>query len=510
MLLEVFNNRFSQVAEHMGHVLESTAHSVNIKERLDFSCALFDAEGRLIANAPHMPVHLGSMGASVTHVLSEVGDLRDGDVYLINSPYAGGTHLPDITAVSPWISAQGELQYFVASRAHHADVGGIAPGSMPANSTHIDDEGVLLDNLRVVRDGQFDTQALRHALGSARWPSRNIDRNLSDIRAQIASLREGARQLAQMRARFGAQTVARYMRAVRDNAAQCVRTVLRGLDGGHCTLTLDNGLVIAVSITVDRDTGSAVIDFSGSGGVHDGNFNAPLAVTRAATLYVLRTLVAHDIPLNDGCLCPVKLIVPPGSFLNPVYPAAVVAGNVETSQCVTNALYSALGVMASAQGTMNNLTFGNARVQYYETIAGGTGAGDGFDGAHAVQSHMTNSRLTDAEVLESRLPVRIRSFSQRTNSGGRGKWCGGDGVVRHLEFLEDVDCAILSGFRDSGPKGLRGGERGLPGENVVYRGDGSRDVLAGVASTRLAAGDALLIRTPGGGGYGVIDDASEG
>ncbi|MEO0615034.1 MAG: hydantoinase B/oxoprolinase family protein [Pseudomonadota bacterium] len=505
--LEVFNNRFRQVAEHMGHVLERTAHSVNIRERLDFSCALFDGQGRLIANAPHMPVHLGSMGASVRHVIdARAGDLAPGDVIALNSPYAGGTHLPDITLVQAVPDDAGATFCYLATRAHHADVGGIAPGSMPADSRHIDDEGVLIDNLRIVRGGRFDTETLTSVLTGLEHPARNVARNLADLRAQVAALSEGVRQVDAMRDQFGAGRVSEFMAAVHDNAAGCVRRALRGRRGGSAQLELDNGLVIRARIAIDGD--HAHVDFTGSSAQHEGNFNAPLAVTRAAVLYVLRTLVDHDIPLNDGCLAPVTLTVPEGSFLNPAPPAAVVAGNVETSQCVTNALYAALGVMANAQGTMNNLTFGNDAVQYYETIAGGTGAGADFDGAHAVQSHMTNSRLTDTEVLEARLPVRVVAFHIRRGSGGAGAHRGGDGVVRRLLMTEPVTVSILSGFRSRAPSGLACGEPGMPGNNRVIRASGDEETLSGVASATLAAGDAIQIETPGGGGYGVAQPAS--
>ena len=499
--LEVFNNRFRQVAEHMGHVLERTAHSVNIRERLDFSCALFDGQGRLIANAPHMPVHLGSMGASVRHVIEARADsLAPGDVIALNSPYAGGTHLPDITLVQAVPDEAGGTFCYLATRAHHADVGGIAPGSMPADSRYIDEEGVLIDNLRIVRGGRFDAETLTRVFTDLEYPARNVARNLADLRAQVAALSEGVRQVLAMRAHFGAERVTEFMAAVHDNAAGCVRRALRGREGGSAQLVLDNGLVIRVRITIDGD--KAHVDFTGSSAQHEGNFNAPLAVTRAAVLYVLRTLVDHDIPLNDGCLAPVSLTVPEGSFLNPAAPAAVVAGNVETSQCVTNALYAALGVMANAQGTMNNLTFGNESVQYYETIAGGTGAGADFDGADAVQSHMTNSRLTDTEVLEARLPVRVVTFHVRRGSGGAGRHRGGDGVVRELRMTAPVTVSILSGFREHGPAGLAGGDPGMPGSNCIVRASGAETPLAGVASAALDAGDAIRIVTPGGGGYG--------
>lgn len=499
--LEVFNNRFRQVAEHMGHVLERTAHSVNIRERLDFSCALFDGQGRLIANAPHMPVHLGSMGASVRHVIdARAGELAPGDVIALNSPYAGGTHLPDITLVQAVPDDAGGTFCYLATRAHHADVGGIAPGSMPANSRYIGEEGVLIDNLRIVHGGRFDAETLTRVLTDLEHPARNVARNLADLRAQVAALSEGVRQVETMCTQFGAERVTAFMAAVHDNAAGCVRRALQGRAGGSSELELDNGLVIRVRVTIDGD--QAHVDFTGSSGQHTGNFNAPLAVTRAAVLYVLRTLVDHDIPLNDGCLAPVSLTVPAGSFLNPAAPAAVVAGNVETSQCVTNALYAALGVMAHAQGTMNNVTFGNDAVQYYETIAGGAGAGADFDGADAVQSHMTNSRLTDTEVLEARLPVRVVKFHIRRGSGGTGQQRGGHGVVRELLMTESVTVSLLSGFRVRAPAGLAGGGSGVSGRNCVVRASGVEESLSGVATVGLGAGDAIRIETPGGGGYG--------
>ncbi|MEL7311394.1 MAG: hydantoinase B/oxoprolinase family protein [Pseudomonadota bacterium] len=502
-LLEIFNRRFTLVAEHMGHVLEKTAQSVNIRERLDYSCALFDATARLIANAPHMPVHLGSMGASVQHVLDSVPDLAAGDVYLINSPYAGGTHLPDITAVRPWFNEQGQLKFFLASRAHHADVGGLTPGSMPAMSRSIDEEGILFENFPLVREGELRDQALLEHLGAGRLPARAPDRNLSDLRAQLASLQEGSDQLNQLIEHFGESTVTRYMHHVFDNARGAVSRIIHGLSGGQATVVLDDDSRVQVALKTSADR--LVVDFSGTSPQHPTNFNAPSAVARASVLYFMRVMANRDIPLNDGCLADVELRVPSGSMLDPQPPAAVVAGNVETSQAITNALFAAAGVLAHGQGTMNNLTFGNERVQYYETIAGGSGAGDGFDGAAVVQTHMTNSRCTDPEILESRLPVRLLEFSLRHGSGGCGRWSGGDGAIRRIEALEPMSMSILSSNRTQRPHGLEGGDPGTPGANRIIRKNGQTEDLAGVASADLDVGDRIEILTPGGGGFGRPD-----
>ncbi|WP_351224365.1 hydantoinase B/oxoprolinase family protein [Streptomyces sp. NPDC002133] len=504
VLLEVFNNLFMAIAEQMGVRLENTAHSVNIKERLDFSCALFDAEGNLIANAPHIPVHLGSMGESIKEVLRRnAGDLRPGDVYAINDPYHGGTHLPDVTVVTPVFDADGtELRFLVASRGHHAEIGGITPGSMPAFSRTIHEEGVLFDNWLLVRDGRLREAETRDLLTGAPHPSRDPDTNLADLRAQIAANEKGISELARMVDEFGLDVVQAYMRHVRNNAEESVRRILADLSDGSYRYETDGGASIEVALSVDREARSAVLDFTGTSPQQPGNFNAPKSVVMAAVLYVFRTLVADDIPLNSGCLEPLEVRVPEGSMLAPTYPAATVAGNVETSQAVTGALYAALGVQAEGSGTMNNVTFGNDRVQYYETVASGSGAGDGFDGADAVQTHMTNSRLTDPEVLEWRYPVRVDAFSVRDGSGGAGTWRGGNGVVRRIRFLEPMTVALLTGHRRVRPYGMAGGEPGALGANAVERADGTVEDLRGVDSVEVRSGDVLVVRTPGGGGYG--------
>ncbi|SCG00680.1 5-oxoprolinase (ATP-hydrolysing), partial [Streptomyces sp. MnatMP-M17] len=459
VLLEVFNSLFMAIAEQMGVRLENTAHSVNIKERLDFSCALFDAEGNLIANAPHIPVHLGSMGESIKEVLRRnEGTLRPGDVYAINDPYHGGTHLPDVTVVTPVFDEAGErVRFLVASRGHHAEIGGITPGSMPAFSRTVHEEGVLFDNWLLVRDGRFREAETRRLLTTARHPSRDPGTNLADLRAQIAANEKGIAELARMVDQFSIEVVQAYMGHVRRNAEESVRRIVAGLHDGSYRYTTDGGAVIEVALKVDRAARGAVLDFTGTSPQLPGNFNAPKSVVMAAVLYVFRTLVADDIPLNSGCLEPLEVRVPEGSMLAPVYPAATVAGNVETSQAVTGALYAALQVQAEGSGTMNNLTFGNDRVQYYETVAGGSGAGDGFDGADAVQTHMTNSRLTDPEVLEWRFPVRVDAFAVRDGSGGAGRWHGGDGVVRRIRFLEPMTVTLLTGHRKVPPYGMAGG-----------------------------------------------------
>ena len=503
VLLEVFNNLFMAIAEQMGVRLENTAHSVNIKERLDFSCALFDADGNLIANAPHIPVHLGSMGESIKEVLRRrAGDLRPGDVYAVNDPYHGGTHLPDVTVVTPVFGPAGDLRFLVASRGHHAEIGGITPGSMPAFSRTVHEEGVLFDNWLLVRDGRLREEETRALLTGAAYPSRDPDTNLADLRAQIAANEKGIEELGKMVDQFGLDVVQAYMRHVRDNAEESVRRIVAGLRDGSCRYETDGGAVIEVAVRVDRERRSAVLDFTGTSAQLPGNFNAPKSVVMAAVLYVFRTLVDDDIPLNSGCLEPLEVRVPDGSMLAPEYPAATVAGNVETSQAVTGALYAALGVQAEGSGTMNNLTFGNDRVQYYETVASGSGAGDGFDGADAVQTHMTNSRLTDPEILEWRYPVRVDAFEVRAGSGGRGAWHGGDGVVRRIRFLEPVTVALLTGHRRVPPYGMAGGAPGTLGENTVERADGTVERLGGVDTTEVGPDDVLVLRTPGGGGYG--------
>jgi 5-oxoprolinase (ATP-hydrolysing) len=506
VLLEVFNNLYMSIAEQMGATLANTAHSVNIKERLDFSCALFDGDGNLIANAPHMPVHLGSMGASVRAVIdANHGRMSPGDAWMLNDPYAGGTHLPDITVITPVFDAEGrKVLFYTGSRGHHADVGGITPGSMPPDSRHIEEEGVLISNFLLVQDGKFRETETRELFSSTQHPARNIDQNIADLRAMIAANRKGAMELERMIGQFGLNVVQAYMRHVQDNAEAAVRRVIDHLHDSRFSYEMDHGAVIRVAIRLDTARRSAVIDFTGTSPQGNDNFNAPLAVTMAAVLYVFRSLVDDDIPLNAGCLRPLEVIVPPGTLLNPRHPAAVVAGNVETSQCVTDALYGALGVMGASQGTMNNFTFGNARHQYYETIAGGSGAGDGFDGTSCVQTHMTNSRLTDPEVLEWRYPVRLDSFAIRHGSGGAGRWCGGDGGIRRMRFLEPMTAAILSGHRRVPPYGMNGGSPGLTGRNAVERADGRVTELDACTSVEMQPDDIFIIETPGGGGYGPV------
>ncbi len=504
VMLEVFNNLFMSVAEQMGARLENTAYSVNIKERLDFSCAVFDPAGNLVANAPHMPVHLGSMGESVRTILREnAGKMRKGDVYMLNDPYNGGTHLPDITVVTPVFDAAGEqILFYVASRGHHADVGGRTPGSMPPDSHTLDEEGVLIDNFQLVDQGHFREQALRELLGSGRYPARNPTQNIADLQAQIAANEKGVEEIGRVIDQFGLDVVHAYMRHVQDNAEEQVRRVIDVLHDGEFTYEMDNGAQVTVRITIDREARTADLDFSGSSEQRPDNFNAPSAVCRAAVLYVFRTLVADAIPLNAGCLKPIGIEIPEGAMLNPRHPGAVVAGNVETSQVITDALYGALGVQAAAQGTMNNLTFGNARYQYYETICGGAGAGPDFDGQSAIHTNMTNSRLTDPEVLEWRFPVRVRDFRIRRGSGGQGAHRGGDGTVRRLEFREAMTAAILSNRRKVPPFGLNGGEPGATGRNAIERADGTTEVLGSTDRRELKAGDVIVIATPGGGGFG--------
>ena len=507
VMLEVFNNLFMNIAEQMGLRLQNTAYSVNIKERLDFSCALFDAEGQLIANAPHMPVHLGSMSESIRTVIARNPAMQPGDVYVLNDPYHGGTHLPDVTVVTPVYLQQGDAKpsFYVASRGHHADIGGSTPGSMPPFSTTIDEEGVLFDNFLLVRGGRLREAELRSQLGSGAWPARNPDQTIADLRAQIAANEKGVQELHAMVAQFGRPTVAAYMQHVQDNAEESVRRVITALKDGAFELPLDNGAVIRVAVTVDAAAREAHIDFSGTSGQLPNNFNAPKAVTMAAVLYVFRTLVDDDIPLNAGCLKPLQVTVPEGCMLNPRPPAAVVAGNVETSMCVTNALFGALGVMAASQCTMNNFTFGNERHQYYETISGGSGAGPGFDGTSVVQTHMTNSRLTDPEVLEFRFPVRLDSYAIRAGSGGAGRWRGGDGGVRRVRFLEAMTASILSNGRRHPAFGMAGGAPGQLGVNRVERADGRVEPLDHIGQVDMQPGDVFVVETPGGGGYGPVD-----
>jgi len=504
--LEIFNNLYMAIAEQMGEVLRNTAHSVNMKERLDFSCAVFDGQGGLVANAPHMPVHLGSMSESVKAVLRDNPEMADGDVFALNAPYNGGTHLPDVTVVTPVFlkPADPAPLFFVASRGHHADIGGIAPGSMPPGSTHVEEEGVLIDNMRLVAGGRFAEREITELLTKVRYPARNPARNIADLKAQVAACEMGVRKLRAMVDDFGLDVVRAYMEHVQRNAARAVARVIGILNDGRFACEMDNGAVIRVAISVDRAQRRARIDFTGTSPQTPDNFNAPRAVTTAAVLYVFRCLVADDIPLNDGCLEPLEIVVPEGSILDPAYPAAVAAGNVETSQAVVDALFGALGVVAAAQGTMNNFTFGNAGHQYYETICGGAGAGPDFDGASAVHTHMTNSRLTDVEVLESRHPVRIERFAIRPGSGGTGKHRGGDGVIREVRFLEPMTAAILANRRRVPPFGLAGGAPAKPGRTCVRRADGRCEELTYADETMLDAGDVIIIETPGGGGFGRV------
>ncbi|HYD57688.1 MAG TPA: hydantoinase B/oxoprolinase family protein [Burkholderiales bacterium] len=509
VMLEVFNNLYMSIAEQMGLRLQNTAYSVNIKERLDFSCALFDAEGNLIANAPHMPVHLGSMGESIKAVMRlNAGRMKPGNVYVLNAPYNGGTHLPDVTVITPvWKTEQkdaskNEVLFYVGSRGHHADIGGLTPGSMPASSKVVEEEGVLIDNFLLVEEGRFREKETIKLLRSGRYPARNVQQNIADLQAQVAANEKGVQELKRMIEYFGLDVVQAYMRHVQDNAEESVRRVLGVLKDGAFKLPMDCGAQIAVSIRISPDRRSAIVDFAGTSPQLPNNFNAPSAVAMAAVLYVFRTLVDDDIPLNAGCLKPLEVRIPEGSMLRPRYPAAVVAGNVETSQCVTDALYGALGVLAASQGTMNNFTFGNERYQYYETVAGGSGAGPGFDGTDVVQTHMTNSRLTDPEVLEWRFPVLLESFEIRHGSGGAGQWRGGNGAIRRVRFLEPMTAAILSGHRTIRPHGMAGGAPGQAGRNYVIRAGGNKTELGPFDETQLAAGDVFVIETPGGGGYG--------
>jgi 5-oxoprolinase (ATP-hydrolysing) len=508
--LEIFNNLFMAIAEEMGVALQSTATSVNIKERLDFSCALFDASGALIANAPHIPVHLGSMGESIRTIIETRGDGRDGrgirrgDAYVLNDPYRGGTHLPDITVIVPVFYEDDDEtpSAFVAARGHHSDIGGIAPGSMPPDSRTIDEEGVLIDNQLLVDEGHFREIEMRGLLASGPYPARNIDRNIADLRAQLAACMRGAETLAATARDYGPEVVAAYMDHVLANAEESVRRLLDRLEDGSFDYAMDNGANVRVAIRIDKAARCATFDFSGTSGQLGDNFNAPHSIVRAASLYVVRTLIDDAIPMNDGCLRPIELIVAEGSMLNPRSPAAVVAGNVETSQVVTDALFAATGKLAPSQGTMNNFTFGNGRHQYYETIAGGSGAGPDHDGADAVQTHMTNSRLTDPEILETRLPVRLDEFAIRRGSGGAGAHHGGDGVVRRVRFLEPMRANMLANRRKLAPRGIAGGGDALPGRNWVERADGTIEMLGATASAEMNVGDQFVIETPGGGGFG--------
>jgi 5-oxoprolinase (ATP-hydrolysing) len=503
VMLEVFNNLFMSIAEQMGVTLQNTAYSVNIKERLDFSCAVFDAAGNLVANAPHMPVHLGSMDASVATAIRENAEISPGDVFLINAPYNGGTHLPDLTVCTPVFDDGGRrIRFWVASRGHHADIGGISPGSMSPLATNIDEEGVYIDNFKLLDRGRFREDELAALLTGARYPVRNLTQNVNDLKAQVAANEKGVAELSRMIALFGEEVVDAYMGHVQDNAAESVRRVLDRLEDGQFTYEMDQGCRIVVRITIDRQKREATVDFTGTFEQRSDNFNAPRPVTRAAVLYVFRVLVEADIPMNAGCLRPIRIVIPDGTMLTPEYPAAVVAGNVEVSQAVTNCLFGAVGAMAAAQGTMNNLTFGNDQYQYYETICSGAPAGPGFNGADAVHTHMTNSRLTDPEILETRFPVVLEDFHIRPHSGGRGRWSAGNGTTRTIRTLERLQFAILSGHRRIAPFGLEGGDAGETGRNHVRRNDGSIDELSGSDHTVLEAGEAFTVITPTGGGFG--------
>lgn len=509
--LEVFNNLFMSIAEQMGIVLRNTAQSVNVKERLDFSCAVFDPEGNLVANAPHVPVHLGSMDETVKTVIASGQAIDPGDAFVQNNPHKGGSHLPDITVVTPVFDENGaEPIFFTASRAHHEDIGGITPGSMSPEGRTIEDEGVVLDNLKLVERGKFMSERIEAALGSGPHPARNIEQNVADLMAQVAANAAGARELVKLARSYTLPVVHAYMGHIQDNAEQAVRQAIRTLADGSFHLDLDSGARIAVAVKIDHEAGSAHVDFTGTSAQADNAFNAPRAVTRAAVLYVMRCLVADAIPLNAGCMKPIEIIVPEGSLLNPRWPAAVVAGNVETSQAITDALFAALGRLGTSQGTMNNLTFGNDRLQYYETICSGAPASPGFDGAAAVHTHMTNTRMTDPEVLELRYPVVLDRFSVDRGSGGCGRWNAGDGVTRKIRFLEPMTCSILSERREVAAPGLRGGESGRLGRNRVIRASGKVEDLGGCDRVEMEAGDAIEIRSPTGGGFGSLDDRVEG
>jgi 5-oxoprolinase (ATP-hydrolysing) len=532
VLLEVFNNLYMSIAEQMGEALRNTAQSVNIKERLDFSCAVFDARGQLVANAPHMPVHLGSMDRSVETVIrANAGKMRPGDVYMLNAPYNGGTHLPDITVITP-VFAKGSdpaprrrpgltpghnpasengvrpagsapsILFYVASRGHHEDIGGLTPGSMTPRATTIEEEGVYIDNFKLVDQGRF-LEAETHALlTGARYPARSPAKNIADLKAHVAANAKGVAELDKMVAHFGLDVVRAYMAHVQDNAEESVRRLLSRLEDGHFRVEMDQGTWVDARISVDRASRRARVDFSATSPEQPNNFNAPEPVTRAATLYVFRVMVNEPIPMNAGCLEPIDIVIPERSMLKPAYPAAVVAGNVETSQIVTNCLFAAMKALGPSQGTMNNLTFGNARYQYYETICSGSPAGPGFDGTAGVHVHMTNTRLTDPEVLELRYPVLLEEFTIRRGSGGKGRWSAGDGTLRRIRFLERMDCAILSSFRKVRPYGLEGGEPGECGENWVRRNNGTLQRLEGCDQTVLDAGEAVIVKTPTGGGFG--------
>jgi 5-oxoprolinase (ATP-hydrolysing) len=502
VMLEIFNNRFMSIAQQMGYTLQNTAYSVNIKERLDFSCAVFNRNGDLIANAPHIPVHLGSMGESVKAIIRKFPDMEEGDVFMLNSPFEGGTHLPDITVITP-VFYGGNVEFYVASRGHHADIGGVTPGSIPPESRHIEEEGVITGGKHIVANGKFLEDEISEWLNLGKYPARNPFQNIADLKAQVAANEKGVKELLKLVEHFSMETVQAYMQHVMDNAEESVRRVIEFLKDGEYSLSFDDGTIVCVKVSIDHENREAHIDFTGTSEQHTGNLNAPVAVCKAAVLYAFRSLVDRDIPLNEGCMRPLKITIPEGSILNPEYPAAVVAGNVETSQYIVDALFGALGIMAGSQGTMNNFTFGDDEFQYYETICGGSGAGDGFDGTSAVQTHMTNSRITDPEVLEWRFPVRLEKFSIREGSGGDGEYHGGDGVVRKVRFLKPMRAAIISSHRKFAPRGLNGGEDGKAGKNYVIRtGNSQIEELDGRNSTEMNQGDVFVIETPGAGGFG--------
>ncbi|SFM69124.1 hydantoinase B/oxoprolinase family protein [Methanolobus profundi] len=504
VMLEIFNNRFMSIAQQMGHTLQNTAYSVNIKERLDFSCALFDREGDLIANAPHIPVHLGSMGESVRAIIRKFPYMEEGDVFMLNSPFEGGTHLPDITVITP-VFHEEKVAFYVASRGHHADIGGVTPGSIPPESRHIEEEGALTSGQKIISGGKFLEEDVSKWLSSGKYPARNPFQNIADLKAQVAANEKGVTELRKLVEHFSMETVQAYMKHVMDNAEESVRRVIEVLKDGEYSLSFDDGTIIHVKVSIDRERRTAHVDFTGTSEQHSGNLNAPVAVCKAAVLYVFRSLVDKDIPLNEGCLQPLEITIPKRSILDPEYPAAVVAGNVETSQYIVDALFGALGVMAGSQGTMNNFTFGDEEFQYYETICGGSGAGNGFAGTDAVQTHMTNSRITDPEVLEWRFPVRLEEFSVRKGSGGKGAYTGGSGVVRKIRFLKPMRAAIISSHRKFAPKGLNGGEDGKTGHNYIVRTDGNVEELEGRALVEIDAGEMFVVETPGAGGFGIPD-----
>ena len=504
VLLEVFNNLFMSIAEQMGEALRNTAQSVNIKERLDFSCAVFDAEGQLVANAPHMPVHLGSMDKSVeTIARMRKGEMKPGDSFMLNAPYNGGTHLPDITVITPVFDDAGrEILFYVASRGHHEDIGGLTPGSASPRATHIEEEGVYIDNFKLVDEGVFLEEATYKLLTEAPWPARAPVKNIADLKAHVAANAKGVTELAKMVQHFTLDVVKAYMGHVQDNAEESVRRLLSKLPDGQFRVEMDQGSHVEVKITVDQAARTAKVDFTGTSPTQPNNYNAPRPVTRAAVLYVFRVMVDEPIPMNAGCLKPIEIVIPDNSMLSPEYPAAVIAGNVETSQIVTNCLFGALKAMGPSQGTMNNLIFGDDVYQYYETICSGSPAGPGFNGTSAVHVHMTNTRLTDPEILELRYPVVLDEFSIRRGSGGRGKWSAGDGIYREIRFLREMTLTLLTSYRDVRPYGLEGGEPGQCGENYARRVDGTLEKLTGCDETILKIGEAVVLKTPTGGGFG--------